>query len=152
MKAVAMQRELVQRTIGQMHDHNVEEINGFYTRPALDMYIVNRYWKYLTKGMSEAEIEDFKQVKAQLDHYGKIYDFMEYGATLGQTMTALEQRISSNNPSIPLTIYRKSRRNSVENIAAEIDQILTAYYSLIDDCAEHPVWQRKIEEELGMQI
>lgn len=47
-----------------MMENNIEEIDGFYTRPTLDMYIVDKYWNFLTKGMSEAEIADFKQVKA----------------------------------------------------------------------------------------
>lgn len=77
---------------------------------------------------------------------------MEYGNLLANAMTALEARISSNNPSIPLTVYRKSRRNSVENIVLEIDQMLAAYYGMIDDAEGFPLWQRKIEEELGQQM
>lgn len=29
---------------------------------------------------------------------------------------------------------------------------MKAYYQLIDDCAHSPVWQRKIEEEIGQNI
>lgn len=32
-----------------------------------------------------------------------------------------------------------------------MSQVLKAYYNLLDDCAEYPIWQRKIEEELGQQ-
>ena len=30
-----------------------------------------------------------------------------------------------------------------------MDAYLQAYYDLIDDCKEFPLWQRKIEEDLG---
>lgn len=35
-----------------MIDHNTEEIDGFYTRPALDLYFCEKYWRFITKGMS----------------------------------------------------------------------------------------------------
>ena len=30
-----------------------------------------------------------------------------------------------------------------------MDAYIQAYYNLIDDCKEFPLWQRKIEEDLG---
>ena len=104
-----------------MMDHNIEEIDHFYTRPTLDLYICDRYWNFLTKGMSNEEIEDFKKVKSQLEHYNKIYSLMEYGNTISATMTILETRIATNNPSIPMTIYRQSPANKVEKVVAEMD-------------------------------
>jgi protoheme ferro-lyase len=34
--------------MGQLNDHNNEEMDGVYTRPTLDLYLVNKYWNFLT--------------------------------------------------------------------------------------------------------
>lgn len=46
-------------------------------------------------------------------------------------------------------MYRVSSSSSMENIFPEIEKCLEAYFSLIDDCAAYPDWQKKIQKELG---
>lgn len=29
---------------------------------------------------------------------------------------------------------------------------MKAYYNLVDDCAEYPEWQRKVEEDIGQNV
>ena len=64
-------------------------------------------------------------------------------------MFVLETQISSNNPSYPMSVYRASHSTSVEVLIHDIERMLKAYYSLIDDCEEHPEWQNKVRMDLG---
>lgn len=106
-RAEVLQSEIVQRSIQGFFDHNYEELSGLYTRPTLDLYIANKYWSYLTKDLGELEIADLQKARDTLQHYERIYSLFEYGNDLTATMTCLETRIASNNPSVPMTIYRR---------------------------------------------
>lgn len=77
-----------------------------YTRPTIDRMIANRYWGFLTNGLSEAQTADLQNSVDQLEHYDKIYSLIEYTSQLHETMTGLEIRMMTNNPSIPMNIYR----------------------------------------------
>jgi hypothetical protein len=68
---------------------------------------LNKYWNFITKNLSPEEVADFEKAKQVLEEYEKIYTVFEYGADLSQVMTTLETRIAQNNPSVPMTIYRK---------------------------------------------
>ena len=46
-------------------------------------------------------------------------------------------------------MYRKSKINNKESLFNEVEQCLQAYYDLIDDCKDYPLWERKIQEDLG---
>lgn len=98
---------MVQRSIAQFGDHNHEENDGLYTRPTLDLYWLNKYWNFLTSDLSQEEVADLEKAKKALENYEKIYTIFEYGNDLSGMMTTLETRIANNNPSVPLTIYRK---------------------------------------------
>jgi hypothetical protein len=106
-RATALSHELVQRNMGQFNVHNHEEADGIYTRPTLDLYIVNNYWNYLTSGLSKEEVTDFEKARAALQAYEKLYSLMEYTSDINDALTAMETRIAGSNPSIPLTVYRK---------------------------------------------
>ena len=113
------------------------------------MVYVKKNWGWLTTGMTEPEIVDFEKAKETLEHYEKIYSIVEYASDLNEGMTVLERKIMTNNPTIPMNMYRKASANSINNLFPEMEQYLQAYYDLIDDCAEYPLWQRKIEEDIG---
>lgn len=51
-----------------------------------------------------------------------------------------------------MNIYRQSAANSPANLVAEMELYLQAYYDLIDQCAEFPDWQKKLQKELGSQV
>ena len=38
------------------------------------------------------------------------------------------------------------------NLVKELDVYVSAYYNLLDQCADHPDWHRKIEEEVGSSL
>lgn len=78
-----------------------------YTRPTLDLYIANKYWNFISKDLDDNEIKDLQKAKEALEHYEKLYSIMEYGNDLTSAMTCLETRVAQNNPSVPMTIYRK---------------------------------------------
>ena len=40
----------------QFNDHNFEELDGVYTRPTLDLYLLNKYWAFLTNGAAKEEV------------------------------------------------------------------------------------------------
>jgi len=102
-----MQHEMVQRSIGQFFDHNNEEQDSLYTRPTLDLYFVTKYWGFLTKDLAAEEVADLEKAKHALEKYEQIYTIFEYGSEISQVMTLIETRIACNNPSVPMTIYRK---------------------------------------------
>ena len=93
--------------MNQFNDHNSEEADSVYTRPALDCYYVNKYWNFLVSDLKKDEIEDLKRAKQQLEHYEKLYTLMEYGADICETLTTLQTRLANQNPSIPMTVYRQ---------------------------------------------
>jgi len=100
-RANALQHEIMQRTMTQFNDHNCEENDGVFTRPTLDLYLLNKYWSFLTKGVSKEEIADLENARSQLQHYEKIYTLMEYGSDLNGILTTLDTRVASTNPSLP---------------------------------------------------
>ena len=67
-------------------------------------------------------------------------------------MTGLEVRMMSNNPSIPMNIYRQSGSSSREKLFPEMESLMTAYYDLMDDCEHLPLWKRKFQEDLGNSV
>ena len=151
-RATALQHEIVQRTMTQFNDHNYEEQDGVFTRPTLDLYLVNKYWSFLTNGAAKEEIADLENARTQLQHYEKLYALMEYGSDLNGILTTLDTRVASTNPSLPQTIYRQSSHNSVEKIFEEVELCLEAYFGMIEDCKDHPEWIRKIEEDIGQNM
>ena len=68
---------------------------------------MNKYWNFITKNISEEEVADLEKAKKVLENYENLYTVFEYGADLSGLMTTLETRIAHNNPSVPMTIYRK---------------------------------------------
>jgi hypothetical protein len=64
-------------------------------------------------------------------------------------MTALEKRIMTNNPAMPQNMLRTCNANSPDKLFKEMEQFLQAYYDLIDDCKGYPLWERKLQEDLG---
>ncbi len=61
----------------------------------------------------------------------------------------LEMRVNTNNPSIPMNMYRSSKSSSMDAVFPEIEKCLEAYYGLVDDCEGYPEWQQKVRKELG---
>ena len=61
----------------------------------------------MTKDLSTEEIADMEVARRNLEKYEQIYTIFEYGAQLNTIMTGIETRIANNNPSIPMTVYRK---------------------------------------------
>lgn len=48
-----------------------------------------------------------------------------------------------------MSIYRRSSSTRLDFMIHDIERVLRAYYSLIDDCADYPEWQKKIVLDLG---
>ena len=152
-RATALQHEIVQRSMAQLNEHNHEELDSIYTRPTLDLYLCNKYWNFITADQSKEEISDLEDARKRLEHYEKLYSFMEYCSDLSGIVTTMTTRIAGTNPSLPQSMYRRSRHNSNENLFSEVEQCLDAYYGIIDDCTEqHPEWVKKVEEEIGSNM
>lgn len=99
--AQVYQRDLVQKTGTQLFEYNHEEARCTYTRPTVDLQFCQKYWGYLTKGMSPAELSDFEEARSTLENYEKIYSISEYCSMLHEGITCLEKRIMTNNPTMP---------------------------------------------------
>ena len=95
---------------------------------------------------------DLVKARETIAHYEKIYSIFEHASDLNHHMLVLERRIDSNNPTLPQNIYRYSKWNNMENLFPEIEMCLQAYYDLIDECAEFPLWQRKVRQDLGSTV
>ena len=150
-KAVVNQRILVRKSIFQLNSFNAQSDCG-YLKPIAYLDHFKKWEKTVAAGLSEEELADIQKSKEQIEHYQKIYDIFEYCTLLHDTLFGLETRISSNNPSIPFSIYRQSKSSSVASIQPEIEEVLQAYYSLIDDCKDCPEWRVKVEKELGSTV
>ena len=133
-----------------MHQlREIDEPHAQFLKPLIVAKQFNKNWNKYTSGLSQEEIADLEQARNTLAHYDKIYSLYEYATDLHANMWMLEIRISANNPSVPLNIYRASKSVKEEAIWPEILQCIQAYYDLIDDCAEYPEWQRKVIKDLG---
>lgn len=145
-----MRRELVQKTCYQL---DVLESHGDpYWEPveALERGVKN--WDKMTRGLSHEEMQDFENAKKALEMYEDVYKIFQYATELNSSIQILELRITSNNPTIPMNIYRKSPSSSSDKLIAELELYLEAYYDLIDQCKDHPDWQKKLQKELGSQV
>ena len=138
-RAEANQRVLVRKSIHQLVEYN-HETNYMYLEPVttLDEFTAN--WEKNISGLSEEEVADLEQARDKLENYKKIYEIFEYASGLNEIMFTIETQISSNNPSYPMSIYRRSASTSCESMIHDIEKMLEAYYSLIDDCADYPEW------------
>lgn len=65
-RAEVLQYDIVQRGMGQFHDHNYEENDGIFTRPTLDLYFLNKYWNFLSKDLSSEEVADLEKARGVL--------------------------------------------------------------------------------------
>ena len=79
MNAQILQRDLVQKSMSQMHMYNKHDK---YKRPTLDLFVLKRRWAFLTQGMSEEEVADLHHTKEILENYEKIYSIVEYCSDL----------------------------------------------------------------------
>lgn len=150
--AQVYQNDLIRKTATQLFEYNHEDLNGQLTRPALDYHLCTKYWGYLTKGLSTEELADLEAARDQLQNYEKLYSLIEYSSKLHEGMTCLEKRIQSNNPTIPMNMYRHCQANSQKELFPEMEAFLQAYYDLIDDCKDLPLWERKLQEDLGGSV
>jgi len=83
------QKDLVQKTATQLFEYGHEENHQAHTKPVVELYWVNNYWNYFTKGMSKEELTDFTQAKEQLVQYEKLYSLIEYCSLLNDNITCL---------------------------------------------------------------
>ena len=146
--AVVNQRILVRKTCHQLGEFD-ESSDGAFSKPiyARDDFVKN--WDANIKDLSGEEVADLERARDQIAHYEKIYKLYKYATEINDYMYILEGRISSNNPSHPLNVYRWSSWNSTQNLIPEIVEIIEAYYQLMDDCKDYPDWSKKIEIDLG---
>ena len=145
-RAEANQRVLVRKSLHQLHEYNHEQ-NNLYLEPVVTLD--NFKWDKYTSGLSEEELADMEKAREKLENYKKIYEIYEYATDLNDIMFTLETQVSSNNPSYPMSIYRRSASTTMDSMIGDIEQVLEAYYSLIDESADYPDWQKKIILDLG---
>ena len=86
-------RVLVQKTATQLFEYNHDDLSSLYTKPVIDLRLAEKNWKWLTNGMSDAELADFNIAKENLEHYDKLYTLIEYASKLNEGITVLEKRI-----------------------------------------------------------
>ena len=51
-----------------------------------------------------------------------------------------------------MNMYRHCAANSQKELFPEMEAFLQAYYDLIDDCKGLPLWERKLQEDLGSSV
>ena len=82
-------------------------------------------------------------------NYEKIYSIVEYVSDLNEHLTVLQRRIGTNNATMPQNMYRACSNNAPYKLWPEVEIYLKAYYDLMDDCEDFPIWKRKLQEDLG---
>ena len=137
---------LVRKSLHQLHEYNHEQ-NNLYLEPVVTLD--NFKWDKYTSGLSEEELADMEKAREKLENYKKIYEIYEYATDLNDIMFTLETQVSSNNPSYPMSIYRRSASTTMDSMIGDIEKVLEAYYALIDESADYPDWQKKIILDLG---
>jgi len=146
--ARVLQRELVQKTVHQIHEYN-DEGDGMFLKPLIETKKFTDNWHKQIAGLSTEEVADMEDARAALEHYEKIYGIYEYCSELTELCNMVETRICANNPSLPMNMYRRSASSSMSHLFPEIEKCLEAYYNLLDDCEQYPDWHKKIQKELG---
>jgi hypothetical protein len=111
-----------------------------YHQPMTALANGRRSWKAITAGLSPEELADFEKAMENLELYERVWDLFEYSTGLSDNIQNLELRITSNNPIVPMNIYRKSEAASPDWLMGELEIYLEAYYDLIDQCKEFPDW------------
>lgn len=81
-----------------------------------------------------------EKAKETLEMYERVYDIFEYSTALNEHIQILELKITSNNPTVPMNIYRQSDSAAPAKLVGELETYLEAYYDLIDQCKEFPDW------------
>ena len=104
-----------------MFSYNHDFNSAIYTKPVLDYQTCQAKWASLTTGMEAAEIKDLEEARDKLAHYTKIYDIVEYCSRLHDGITALENRIQSNNPGILMNMWRKCEANNQMALFKEME-------------------------------
>ena len=79
-----------------------------YLEPVLALGYFNKNWDSFVKDISAEEVADLEQARDKLENYKKIYEIFEYASDLNELMFVIETQISSNNPSYPMSVYRRS--------------------------------------------
>ena len=120
-----------------------------YLEPVTTLARVEKSWDKFTSGLSSEEVADLEQARDKLQNYKKIYEIFEYATQLNDLMYVIEAQVSSNNPSYPMSVYRRSASTRLDNMIGDIENVMRAYYALVDDCQEYPEWQKKIILDLG---
>lgn len=86
----------------------------------------------MTNGLSPEEMQDLENAKQTLEVYHSVYKIFEYASDLNNSIQMLNTRITSNNPTIPMNVYRKSFSANPINLVKELELYLKAYYDLLD--------------------
>lgn len=56
-----------------------------------------------------------------MEQYERVYDIFEYSTELNYCVQNLELRITSNNPNVPMNLYRQSSAAAPANLVAEME-------------------------------
>lgn len=70
----------------------------------------------MTNGLSPEEMQDLENAKQTLELYQSVYTIFEYASDLNNSIQMLNIRITSNNPTIPMNVYRKSEHAHPGNL------------------------------------
>ena len=102
----------------------IDEPHAQFLTPVMEATKFNKNWSKYTSGLSKEEVEDLEKARKTLAKYEKIYSLYEYATDLHSNMNILENRISANNPSVPLNMWRTSVSSEITAIWPEILQCL----------------------------
>ena len=80
-KAQVLQRELVQKSLHQLHEYNHHEY-GAFVKPIVMLNKFEANWENWTAESCEEERQDLVQAKETIKHYEKIYAIFEHSTDL----------------------------------------------------------------------
>ena len=69
---------------------------------------------------------------------------MKYCSHIKNACILLGNQMHMHNPTQPLAIYRQSGSTSFGANFGDLNLLLMAYYSMVDELQANPLWQRKV--------
>lgn len=78
----------------------------------------------MTKDLPHEEMADMLEAKKKLEVYEDVHEIYEYATDLNECIQVLEGKITTNNPIVPMNLYRQSEANEPQKLFAEMETYL----------------------------
>ena len=117
----------------------------YYTAKFCAYLVDNK--KLNMQNLSEKETEELKEGIEQLKHFQDYDTFVNYCAGVRVLCHNIKQIILIQQTSSNMVTYNSETN---EDLLKNMREIFQIYKKLVESCQNHPEWQDKIKEEIGV--